>query len=256
MRHSATRALAILRAMNQRSVSSVRHLAHETGISKPSIVRLLGILIEDGYVRRAAGAGSYMLTENVLHLSTGFRSDLLIERAAETPMEELTARVGWPTALGMFEKGMMVVRYSTIASTHLAWYRSTLHHRLAPLDSAMGLAFLAFCAQPERTALLSSLLDEPRVVERFENQLAQVRIRGHAVRLPTAEHPTLSLSVPIFHERRVRGALSVTLFGKAMTADTAADRYVVPLRAAVGLIETRWPLVEPPDIMASESPSR
>ena len=58
--HSASRALAILEALNARPVSFVRDIARQTNISKPSIVRLLGILMEDGYVERASDRGAYL----------------------------------------------------------------------------------------------------------------------------------------------------------------------------------------------------
>ncbi len=237
MKHSATRALALLKAMNQRAVSSVRDLAADTGISKPSVVRLLAILIEDGYVQHASKAGSYMLARDVLQLAAGFRSDALIERAAAPRMEELTTRVGWPAALGIFEQGAMVVRYSTIPTSPLSWYRTTLHHRLGLLDSAMGLVYLAFSDEHVRMALLPSAPSEEFGVsetcgERFE----QVRARGYAIRAPTAKHPTLSLSVPLLHRTRVLAALSLTLFGRAMPAQEAVLRYLGPLRQSADAI--------------------
>ncbi len=233
MKHSATRTLALLKAMNQRAVSSVRDLAADTGISKPSVVRLLAILIEDGYVRRASKAGSYILARDVLQLAAGFRDDALIERAAAPRMEALTARVGWPAALGIFEQGAMVVRYSTIPTSPLSWYRTTLHHRLGLLESAMGLAYLAFSDEHVRTALLSSAPpEELGVFAPLKERLEQVKLRGYAIRVPTATHPTLSLSVPLLVRSRVLAALSLTLFGRAMPAHEAIVRYLDPLRGA------------------------
>lgn len=240
MNHSATRALVLLRAMNQRAVSSVRDLAMETGISKPSVVRLLAILMEDGYVQRAGKPGSYMLTQNVLQLSAGFREDASIVREAGPQMEQLTAQVGWPAALGIFERGAMVVRYSTIPSSPLSWYRTTLHQRLALPDSAMGRAFLAFSTDPVRDALLSS--GSPREgceAEPSVKDFEQIRARGYAIRAPSAEHPTLSLSVPLLDGDQVLAALSVTLFGRTMSADEAASRYLAPLRATADAIVGR-----------------
>jgi DNA-binding MarR family transcriptional regulator len=44
--------------MNLRPVSAVRELARDTIISKPSAVRLLAILIEDGFVQRVTSRRS------------------------------------------------------------------------------------------------------------------------------------------------------------------------------------------------------
>lgn len=231
MKHSATRALALLKTMNLRAVSSVRDLAADTGISKPSVVRLLAILIEDGYVQRSNKIGSYMLTENVLHLATGFRQDSVVERAARTPMDALTAQVGWPTALGMFEQGAMVVRYSTIPTSPLAWYRTTIHQRLPLLGSAMGVAFLAFSPQHVREELLASAsLETSSPIDSIEERFQRVRAQGYAIRAGTAEHPTFSLSVPIRATGQLVAALSITIFGRAMTIDDAVTRYLGSLR--------------------------
>jgi IclR family mhp operon transcriptional activator len=247
MEHSATRALNLLKAMNRRPVSTVRDLAAETGISKPSVVRLLAILMEDGYVQRSQKTGSYMLDRNVLKLTAGFREDSLVERAAGPPMEKFTASTGWPTALGMLEQGTMVVRYSTIPTSSLSWYRTTLHHRLALLGSAMGLVFLAFSERNARAALLSSALPEATgSFERWEERFDKIRTSGYAIRNPTTEHPTRSLSVPVLHANRVVAGLSVTLFGRAMSADSAAQRYAGKLHDAASAIISRRSLLDDP----------
>ena len=246
MKHSATRALVLLRAMNGRAVSSIRELAADTGISKPSVVRLLAILIEDGYVQRASKAGSYLLTEKVLQLAAGFRQDALIERAAGQPMEELTAQVGWPSALGLFEQGAMVVRYSTIPTSPLSWYRTTLHNRLPLLGSAMGLVFLAFATRPVREALIASALSsEVNGAELSEEYFESVRGHGYAFRAPTQEHPTFSLSVPLLDGQRLMAALSLTMFGPRIPADQAALRYLDQLRGAADTIVTRSGVRDP-----------
>jgi IclR family mhp operon transcriptional activator len=236
MEHSATRALNLLKAMNRRPVSTVRDLAAETGISKPSVVRLLAILMEDGYVQRSQKTGSYMLDRNVLKLTAGFREDSLVERAAGPPMEKFTASTGWPTAL-----------YSTIPTSSLSWYRTTLHHRLALLGSAMGLVFLAFSERNARAALLSSALPEATgSFERWEERFDKIRTSGYAIRNPTTEHPTRSLSVPVLHANRVVAGLSVTLFGRAMSADSAAQRYAGKLHDAASAIISRRSLLDDP----------
>ena len=239
MRHSATRAMALLEAMNRRAVSRVGTLALETGISKPSVVRLLGILIEDGYVQRSGRSGSYLLTDRVLLLSSGFRPEALVERVAKPLMEELTARIEWPAALGIFDQGAMVVRCSTISSSPLSWYRTTLHQRLPLLGSAMGLVFLAFAGDRVRAALLADVPAGFSPAECSEERFERIRLRGCSVRLPTDEHPTLSLSVPVVQEGRALAALSVTLYGRAMSPREAEGRYLATLRATADEIRAR-----------------
>lgn len=226
--------------MNHRAVSSVRELAGETGISKPSVVRILGILIEDGYVQRSSKHGCYILTENVLQLAAGFRRDLLLEQFAGPLMTQLTSQISWPTALGIFERGTMVVRYSTIPSSPLSWYRTTLHQKLPMLTSAMGLVFLAYSTKSTRLALIEGApKDGISASELSEERFAQIRLRGFAIRTATIEHPTFSISVPILENEHVLGALSITLYARSITVDEAVTRFLETLRTTAESISAQ-----------------
>lgn len=219
--------------MNLRPFSSVAHLATETGISKPSIVRLLAILAEDGYVERAAKAGTYLLTREVLRLSAGFRDDTSVVRAAGPVLEDLTARLDWPAALGMVERDQMVIRYSTIPSRQLSWYRTTLYYRLALLESAMGLAYLAFSARRIRDEVLRLVpVDLAGPTDRSEARFELIRNRSYALRLPTHDHPTSSVSVPVIVGDHVVAAVSMTVFARSISVENAVGRLLDPMRAA------------------------
>lgn len=255
VKHSASRALALLRALNLRPVSSVAELARETGISKPSIVRLLAILMEDGYVARAERPGTYLVTPNVRSLAVGFRQDIAIVRAAGPVMEELTAQYHWPAALGLFEQGTMIVRYSTIPSSPMSWYRTTLNQRLHLLASAMGRLHLAYSPPMVRQYLLAmclsgdeeaagdelgnrheqlaiSAIGQDLTAEGWEAKLAAIRDQGYAVRLPVRDHPTLSISVPLLAEQRMLAALSMTFFARTVSVDEAIRSFLPGLTAA------------------------
>lgn len=226
MQHSASRAVALLRALNLRPVSAVAELARDTGISKPSVVRLLAILIEDGYVERASRPGSYMLTRKVLELAAGFGEDSTLVRIARPWMEQVTREIGWPTALGIFEAGAMVVRHSTIPTSPLAWYRTTLHMRLSLLGSAMGQAYLANCPEAVRRQLLAACDgDSPAPAEITEEFFARVRKRGYGLRPAGAADPTFSISVPILVGVTPAGCLSATLYARSMAVAEAVRRY-------------------------------
>lgn len=237
MKHSASRALALIRAMNARPVSAVGELARETGISKPSVVRLLAILIEDGFVQRASRPGSYSLTRQILSLSTGFRDDTMLARAAAPVMQRLTGEIEWPTALGVFEAGAMVVRHSTIPFSPLAWYRTTLYLRLGLLGSAMGQIFLASCDASTRANLLDAYdNNDVSPAEKSEEHFELVRARGYGLRAASADHPTISISVPIIVRESISGALSATIYARAMPVEQAVERYLDRLQAAAAEI--------------------
>ena len=229
--HSASRALAILEALNSRPVSFVRDIAKQTQISKPSVVRLLQILVEDGYVERASGHGAYVVGERARRLSAGYRDDIALVQVAKPLMERMTAEIKWPLAVGLLERAVMVVRHSTIPSSPLAWYRTTLYTELSALHSGMGMAMLAFMEPDVRDAVIEVAppvpgsgdgdLDRPALLR----TLAKVREQGFAVRYPRPGHATLSISVPILRGGEPLAGLSITVFSRTMKAETAAERF-------------------------------
>ena len=161
MGHSASRALAILEALNLQPVSFVRDISRQTNISKPSIVRLLQILVEDGYVERASDRGAYVLADRARRLSAGYRQDLDVVHVARPLMEQMTADIRWRLALGLLERAVMVARHSTIPSNPLAWYRTTLYSELPVLQSGLGMAILAFMAPDMRDVIIKVAPDPP-----------------------------------------------------------------------------------------------
>ena len=233
--HSASRALAILEALNSRPVSFVRDIAKQTQISKPSVVRLLQILVEDGYVERASDRGAYVVGERARRLSSGYRDDIALVQVAKPLMERMTAEIKWPLALGLLERTVMVVRHSTIPSSPLAWYRTTLYTELSVLQSGMGMAMLAFMEPDIRDAVIevapavpafsAGALERPALLQ----TLARVREQGFAVRYPSPGHATVSISVPILRGGEPLAGLSVTVFSRTLKAETAAERFSKPM---------------------------
>lgn len=233
MDHSAVKALAILQVMNRRPVSFVREISVETGISKPSVVRLLAILAQQGLVQRLDKSGAYIVTELVCGLASGFNEEVAVIRSAQRKLDEATANLMWPLAIGTYENGAMVVRYSTIGQSRVAWYRATFGARLSLRNSGMGQAYLsALTAQQCESVLVGEGPNDTfggpegdAIGECLSEKLAAVRTRGYAVRAPSPGHSTTSVSVPIIFRGNPVGAVSITVYAKVMSAEDAGLRY-------------------------------
>ena len=65
------RAFAVLEALNRRRSTTLTVLMAETGLPRPTLVRLLGTLIALGYASRVSRAEGYRLTDRVLALAGG-----------------------------------------------------------------------------------------------------------------------------------------------------------------------------------------
>lgn len=224
---AVSRALDLLRLMNRRGQWELHALHRATRLPKPTVYRLLRTLRLAGYVQSEPGSGMYRLTARVAELSAGYTErSLLIDVGAPIALA-VTRRIRWPLALGTLEENAIVVRYSTMPASPLAVQSTTLGHRLGLLESAMGLAYLAFCPLAERGILLELLraaaprhavLDEGWI----EAQLGLTRRRGYGLRLPRKGGNSATIAVPVLGRDEVLGVLSMTTFGRSMTRTTIA----------------------------------
>ncbi len=234
---AVVRAVQLLECLNRHPVSSIAQLHAETNVPKPSLVRLLQTLEGLGYVRRAPKAGGYLLTSKVRMLASGYHSEPRIVEVVAPLLDALTQAIKWPAALAVPDEGAAVIRYSTIPNSPLALLHSSIDMRLGLLTRALGRAYLAFCEDEEREALIS-LLD---VADNPENIAAQnrasldatlelIRRQGYALRDPKVRPVSNTLALPVFDAHRVVASVGVTWFSSTMSDEEAVKRYLAPLQ--------------------------
>lgn len=223
---SISRAFAVLRAMNQHQGSELRDLHALTGLPSPTVYRILGTLRREGYVR-AEGGGRYHLTPRVRELGAGYTEKLLIVDVGAPIALRMTRRIRWPLAIGTLDGDAICVRYSTMPYSPLAVQATTVGHRLGLLESAMGLAYLSYCAAEERAILVDLLRSAPEPgpptdLVRLDDLLKLTRRRGYGLRLPHTRGHSATVAVPVYCNRQVGAVLSMTTFGRSMTQATLA----------------------------------
>ena len=234
---AVVRAVQLLECLNQHPVTSIAQLHRQTAISKPSLVRLLQTLEGLGYVRRAPKPGGYLLTSRVRMLASGYHSEPRVVEVVAPLLDALTAIIKWPAALAVPDSGAAVIRYSTIPNSPLALLHSSIDMRLSLVTRALGLAYLAFCEQEEREALISLAdpADNPENAaaqnrRSLDSTLEMVRRQGYALRDPKVRPVSNTLAIPIFDAHRVVGSVGVTWFASTMGRDEAVKRYLGLLR--------------------------
>jgi IclR family mhp operon transcriptional activator len=227
--------------MNRRPASTLQHLHADTGLPKSTIHRLLEDLIDAGFATRDEVKSLYRLTRRVLDLSDGFGAGCLLTDIGSEVLRRVTGKIGWPLAIGAREGLEIVVRYSTMPYSALATMPTTTANRHPLLTSAMGTAFLAFCAPVERAKLLAALRDAdalPACEEAAIGRLLQrVVERGYGLRLAKRRSQGSSIAVPVFAERRLIGVVSMTVF--AALLDEVLDRFLGVLTATAAEISRR-----------------
>ena len=239
---SVERTIAVLRAMNEDTISRIADLQRRTGLPSATVVRIVETLVSLGFVQNHGRRVGYTLTEKVLELSAGYHGLPLFLESAKNVLLDLTAAIRWPAALATLEGTAMVVRLSTIPESPLAHTHSTLQKRLDLLVRAHGRAYLANCPPEERASLYRRLNEEelttlaPRELDaRMRPILAHVRHLGYAERDHEIDPQTTTLAMPVMVDGRIRATIGVTFFrGAGADRNTILDH----MRDAIDRLRT------------------
>jgi IclR family transcriptional regulator, mhp operon transcriptional activator len=230
---SVERAIDLLQALNRRPLSTLHDLHRDTGLPKPSIVRLLRTLEAKGLAAQSSSYGTYQLLGRVKSLSSGFHHEPLIIEVGEEIMIDFTKREGWPLALALFDLNAMVVRASSIPYTSLSLFHSSLNMRLSMVSRALGRAYLAHSTPNEQKIILEIVKhsqDPEDAIARDEAAMArmieQVRERGYATRDPLIETRSSTIAVPVRENGRVVACLGFTWIAAAMPMQKAVEQYL------------------------------
>jgi IclR family mhp operon transcriptional activator len=233
------RLLTVLRSLNDIGTCTVQDLHYATSISRPAIYRIIDSLCRSGYVHRIPHDSRIRLTSEVRALSAGYREDDLIVELGAPVLERLQHNVRWPTSLAAPDKGCMVVRETTRYRSPFVFDTGSVGTRLPMLHSSLGLAYLAFCALPERRIALSLIRQSgdrwdavARDAKAAERVLRNTRQRGYAVRQRGMEAMTSSIALPILVGGDAVASICVTYAASALTPRQAAAELLPPLRAA------------------------
>ena len=221
------RSFAILEALSRRPHATIAALAGETGLPRPTVVRLLGTLVEVGYAVQVSRSLGYRLTDRVLTLAQGIRFiDHLVDIAAPH-MQRFTQEHGWPLYLGSISHRAITIRHSTAPESPMAFEAAALNTRRSVLLSALGRVWLAFSGPQERRATLrdsETAALGARATAALDEMLARIRRDGWAFTARTRSR-IHGMAVPIRNEGRMLGSLSMRFPHSAMSEDEAASRF-------------------------------
>lgn len=232
---AVSRAMRLLEALNRRSASSVGQLHQETGLPKPTIVRLLKTLVADGYAANDRRQSGYSVTARVNSLSCGYHGDPMVVELARPWAIALTRKFGWPVGVALIDRDAVVIRFSTIPDSAISPFHATLNLRMGLLSRALGLAYFAFCSEAEQQILLRQLDDTDRALLKgresgwLERRVAMARENGFTQRDPGVEpRNSNTVAVPIMVHGRVMATIGLTFFRSG-----ASDRDVLAFAGAL-----------------------
>jgi IclR family mhp operon transcriptional activator len=251
---SLERGLNVLQALQENPISSLHDIHRRTGISKPSLLRILCTLEQSGLVSRRLADGHYRISSNLSHLARKRdRYDGVAEAAAPI-LDRLCQKVSWPSDLMVPAGDHLEIRESSRLRTPFAI--SFLQDRIGTpvnwLLSAVGRAYLAFCPEIERQKILALLRksDKPenrlaRDTRRLDRILTETRANRYGLRDPSFiggayGHQTpdglSGIAVPLQDRGRVHGVINIVWVKAAREINDMVRDHLADLQAAASEI--------------------
>jgi len=245
---SLIKGLDILSVLNRlpSGSASISEVAHETGIHRTTVKRLLETLLEQGYLFHDPATNHYRLTLRVQQLSYGFRDTVSLVEDAWPGMLALSKAVVWPCSLVVPEGDEMVIRSSTRLYSRLSFHPGMPGRCLPMLSTAAGRAYFAYAPLEERNTLLDMLKgrdDEQAAQARDEKfvraVVQQTREQGYATNIGewSVEPKFGGIAVPLRNKAEVLGALNVIFLSRAVKEQAAMPELVAALKEAGASIE-------------------
>lgn len=243
------RGLRVLEALEAKPIASLHDLHLVTGISKPSLLRVLQTLERFHLVSRRLGDGRYRAGTNLTRRPRRHVRDERVAEAAAPVLDRLCQRISWPSDLMVPAGGHMIIVETSQTQTPFLIKAGGIGSQVNWLLSGVGRAYLAYCPDKEREEILRRLLKSERREDRLarepkriERIFAETRQRGYAIRdpgfvggfygTPPQDDGLAAIAVPLLDRRRVHGAINILWVKTAYTIEDFAKRHLADLQAA------------------------
>jgi IclR family transcriptional regulator, mhp operon transcriptional activator len=250
-----SRGFQVLQVLQDMRAASLHDLHRATGIPKSSLLRILATAHEHGLVWQRMADRAFVPSHTLQPRVEVDDADRLVEIASPV-LELLCQRVRWPSVLTVPRLDYM----ETLETNSSRAYFDELPprprgFRVNLLRSASGRAYLAYCPDTEREAVLERLREkggpahalarDPRAIR---DLVESTRWQGYAVRVPDfGGHYELprsarddgrdSIAVPIRLEGRVLGSINLTWRRDVLSVRQIVRLHLQDLRHAVTTVE-------------------
>ncbi|MGY1616997.1 helix-turn-helix domain-containing protein [Geodermatophilus sp. SYSU D00691] len=254
---SLSRGLQVLQVLQEVRAASLHDLHVTTGISKPTLIRILKTAHDHGLVWQRMVDGAFLPSHTLQRRAETDDEAWLVEIGSPV-LEELSSRVRWPSVLSVPRLDHMETLETNSSRTYFDALPPRPHgYRVNMLGSASGRAYLSFCPDPEFEAVLARLRHREGRAYRLAHDdaavrrlVATTRRRGYAVRAPDfggdhdrprseADDGRESIAMPIRLGGRVVGCINLTWRRRIVSLTGMVQLHLEDLRAAVRAVEER-----------------
>lgn len=251
--HGLLKGLKIIESLAAHGSGSAAEIARWTGMPRPTVYRLLDTLQLAGYVVRPLPRDKYRLS-HTLHtlLSMAKIRDVLAEVAVPV-LTQLSQEVIWPCDVSTYENGMMMIHATTHPSSPLSVERIRAGRAVNVMTTATGLTYLAYCSEPQKNAIIDTLIPATGAhvtrqlqIQDLEARIELTRRRGYGLRIKGTQPKTSSISVPLLTQTGIIGCITLNWIASALEAEVAVQRYRMPLQHAAERISRAYDEVNRP----------
>lgn len=259
------RGLLVLEVLHEMRAASLHDLHRETGIPKSTLIRILHTLHSRGMVWQRMADGAFLPGHTLRRRPPLDDADWLGEIASPV-LERLCQRVPWPSVLSVPRLDYMEVIETNSPRACFDYVPpAPVGCRANILRSASGRAYLAFCPDQEREAVLRRLTERSLPGDELASDAAAVRQivestrrRGYGMRAADfggdygkprdqADDGRDSIAMPISAGGQVLGCVNLTWRMTVLTTDQVVERHLGDLRGAVLAIERQAGARHPAD---------
>jgi IclR family mhp operon transcriptional activator len=249
------RGLAVLDALGDHDGLTLQSLHDRTALPKSTLLRVLATLEKTGHARRRIADRSWRRTALRSSSPASAIQDQLIDIGGEV-LDEMCGKLAWPSDLAVYHDGAMEILETTRRRSPYVINRLAIGFRIPVLLSGLGRAWLAFCSDEEREAIVTDLIASNDASDRiaqdpaFVNALIAetrakgygVRAGGYSIRRSTVEDKTSGIALPLYLKGRIVACINLVWVLTAFDEAAFVSRYLLELRAAAECIETRLEL--------------
>lgn len=249
LNRSVERSMKILEVVSGSGVTSLAFLADQTGLPKPTILRICATLVNKRWLAQSRSDSRYRIGSRFPRLDTALDSiDALVE-AGSSEIVRLSEATGFGVDLAAaIGNGRVEIVDTTRKYAEHGIFPDCIGYRPSPFRSALGCAFLAALEADERADVAAKLAvntkgKDREAALRLPEKLREIRTRGFATReygywgravdyggIPSA------ISVAIRADDHVIGALSLVWLAERKSVDEVADACLDRLIAAADAI--------------------
>lgn len=252
------RGLDVLRVLQTSRAASLHELHIATSLPKATLTRIIATLEQHGLVWQRLADGGFLPTHTLLPRPALINDECRLVEAASPVLERLCLKVNWPSVLAVPRLDYMEVIETNRPKSYFSHIPvGPIGYKAPMLRSAIGRAYLAFCSEEEREAVLqrlrvggetAGLLASRRTL--LDRILEETRSAGYGHRYaPCAGHYNYaqheyddgrdSIAVPVVVHSDVIATVNLTWLRNVTTAHDIVAAHLGSLKDAAAEIARR-----------------